>query len=270
MRGPRELAFFPGTAAGPVYGGFRYETEDGAHAAHVAFQPPQLASAVESVEGDAHVIGDRAEQGTPSGAAPAQQGDSILAAGSAESVTETAENSGRQEGTHSPCMSAREPQAGWLVCRDYTNGGPQFVPFAVIERKGQLAGPSGQVSDVECNHGVYECLAVYPDKGSGLAAVRCPVGAGVAVLVGTHPELDPNWLATDSDKVSAVAEELKPHAAGGQPSHSHGLLRASGEGVRDQLERCRAERGMFWRMLLQAAGMGRFLLDTPPQTPHWK
>ncbi len=37
MTGPRELAFFPGEACGTVYqpGGFRYDTEEIAHAARL-------------------------------------------------------------------------------------------------------------------------------------------------------------------------------------------------------------------------------------------
>ena len=39
MKGARELAFFGGKAVGPVYPGFCYESEAGAHAAAIAFQP---------------------------------------------------------------------------------------------------------------------------------------------------------------------------------------------------------------------------------------
>ncbi len=39
VKGPRELAFFKGKAVGPVYSGFCYESEAGAHAAHIAFRP---------------------------------------------------------------------------------------------------------------------------------------------------------------------------------------------------------------------------------------
>ena len=40
MKGRRELAFFEGKAVGPVYAGFCYESEAGAHAAPIAFCPP--------------------------------------------------------------------------------------------------------------------------------------------------------------------------------------------------------------------------------------
>ena len=40
MKGRRELAFFVGKAVGPVYAGFCYESEAGAHASPIAFRPP--------------------------------------------------------------------------------------------------------------------------------------------------------------------------------------------------------------------------------------
>ncbi|EIE27046.1 hypothetical protein COCSUDRAFT_55074 [Coccomyxa subellipsoidea C-169] len=73
VKGPRELAFFSGTAAGPIYGGFRYETEDGAHAARVAFQPPHQASDEASVNGDTPINGNSTAQGTLSCTKPARQ-----------------------------------------------------------------------------------------------------------------------------------------------------------------------------------------------------
>lgn len=47
VAGPRELAFFAGVAAGPVYGGFAYERPSGACAAPLRFlaAPPELAAA---------------------------------------------------------------------------------------------------------------------------------------------------------------------------------------------------------------------------------
>ena len=39
VKGSRELAFFKGKAVGPVYPGFCYESEAGAHAAPIAFRP---------------------------------------------------------------------------------------------------------------------------------------------------------------------------------------------------------------------------------------
>lgn len=291
VKGARELAFFPGVAAGPVYAGFRYESEDGAHAARVAFRPPQPAASGNSATATnghgapqktpsvpaaspqqdvpMHGVGlsgaavlCSAQQGTPPvpGAAP-EQGQSMQATAARETA---ADGCSRQEGTPCAAASAAEPGAGWLTCRDYTNGGPQFVLYAVSGADG--SGTPGDGGTVECARPGFERLAVYPDKGNGLAAVRCSVGAGVAVLVGTHPELDPKWLAADSDRVSAVADELKPHAAGAQQGESEGSLSISKGSVRAQLEKSRAERGLFWKMLLQAAGMGLYLADEPSQT----
>ncbi|GLC54896.1 biotin holocarboxylase synthetase [Pleodorina starrii] len=97
---------------------------------------------------------------------------------------------------------------GWLYCRDYSNGGPVFV----LERDlagdliGSAAGAAsgGRAGDGELNgggvskggdvsydavQGDTEVLAVYPELDNAMAAVRCRVGDGVAVLCGTHPEM---------------------------------------------------------------------------------
>lgn len=139
---------------------------------------------------------------------------------------------------------------------------------------------------------------MYPDRRNGLAAVRCNIGAGVAILVGTHPELDTKWLLAEPERVPAVEEALKPHSASRpqssssndvdcmqqraregegvseQPEGSDAGLKADGLGVtdvgggvdkgsvREQLERCRVERRMFWIMLLQSAGLGSYILGT--------
>ncbi len=90
--------------------------------------------------------------------------------------------------------------------------------------------------------------------------MNCLVGAGIAVLVGAHPELDPKWLLADIDRVPAVADDLKPNTTQGDG----GMLDVqsgygfSGRSVRVQLERCRAERSLFWTVLLQSAGLGSY------------
>eukprot|EP00200_Dunaliella_tertiolecta_P015990 CAMPEP_0202422564 /NCGR_PEP_ID=MMETSP1128-20130828/50922_1 /ASSEMBLY_ACC=CAM_ASM_000463 /TAXON_ID=3047 /ORGANISM="Dunaliella tertiolecta, Strain CCMP1320" /LENGTH=517 /DNA_ID=CAMNT_0049030627 /DNA_START=1489 /DNA_END=3043 /DNA_ORIENTATION=+ len=53
-------------------------------------------------------------------------------------------------------------------------------------------------------------LALYEDMQSP-AAVRCRVGAGVAVLCGTHPELEPHWL--ERAAAAAVAPSSTPGLA---------------------------------------------------------
>ncbi|KAK9916190.1 hypothetical protein WJX75_009851 [Coccomyxa subellipsoidea] len=147
VKGARELAFFLGVAAGPVYAGFRYESENGAHAARVAFRPPQPAASGNSATA---TNGHGAPQKTPS------------------------------EGTSRAAASAAEPGAGWLTCRDYTNGGPQFVPYAVSGADG--SGTPGHGGTVECARPGFERLAVYPDKGNGLAAA-----AGMGLYLADEP-----------------------------------------------------------------------------------
>ena len=197
VKGPRELAFFPGIACGPVYEGFRYESEAGAHAALVAFRLPQ-GSATHA----AH---------TDSGADAADSGQ-------------------RQE---------------WVTCRDYTNGGPAFWPS---EERGEKA---------------FDVLAVYAEKDDALAAVRCPVGRGAAVLVGTHPELDPKWLQQESDKVPAVEESLKRTSMGTAAIGVDSVM-AVKQSVREQLERSAKKRHLLWTSLLEAAGLAEYLMTSHP------
>ncbi|GLI59016.1 hypothetical protein VaNZ11_000841 [Volvox africanus] len=61
-----------------------------------------------------------------------------------------------------------------------------------------------------------EALAIYPELGNALAAVRCRVGGGVAVLCGTHPEMPHEALSISvqlydgqqAQHVSALGAEL--------------------------------------------------------------
>ncbi len=200
-----------------------------------------------------------------------------------------------QQGLLSPFEHTLPP--GWITCRDYTNGGPKFIPDNAFKSTDPVSSGDGTLSECSGSETAYEVLAVYPDRKNGLAAVKCNVGAGVAVLVGTHPELDPIWLLAELEKVPAVDEALKPHSAsapesisndGGcmqtsaragecvsvQLDRSDAGLKAGGLGVRsvgggvsdgsvrEQLERSRAERRLFWTMLLQSAGLGSYILGT--------
>lgn len=225
MKGTRELAFFPGIAAGPAYAGFRYQSEAGAHAARIAFRPPHPPLAANA----------------PEETLPAMP--------------------------FAPEQVAFTPPKDWLTCQDYTNGGPKFVPYmgARLDRECTQSNKSA------AQHS-FEVLATYPDKGNSLAAVKCGIGAGVAVLVGTHPELDVHWLTTEFDQVPAVDSALlgtrfSAPGAGlegsvtvSDSSEAHG---EDSEGsVRKQLEKTAAERWKFWIMLLQAAGLGQFLPAT--------
>ena len=213
VRGPRELAFFPGIAAGPVYDGFRYESEAGAHAAAIAFRPPS---------------------------------SDCEAAAAAHDATAGACSRGGQDDNG-------KPSGGWRSCRDYTNGGPAFLPNS---------SSSGHA---------YETLAVYTEKDDALAAVRCFIGKGLAVLVGTHPELDTKWLSAAPDIVPAVDSTLKTRGTCLETTADCGSTWAKGaadfgrktdgrESVREQLEKCARERRMYLTALLQAAGLAQYLI----------
>jgi hypothetical protein len=134
--------------------------------------------------------------------------------------------------------------AGWADALDYSNGGPFFLApsgaadWGYPEPAGSSGGSSG--GDGGAGGGVpgVEVLARYvalppgalsrvdptcrggdggrAEEGRAVAAVRCAVGAGAAVLCGTHPELEPRWLdacgvtpagvrSQDDDAVAAAA-----------------------------------------------------------------
>ncbi|CAL8470467.1 g10009 [Coccomyxa elongata] len=315
VRGPRELAFFPGVAVGPVYPGFRYESEAGAHAARVTFKPPSSITSCTSRQRSAADKTPPADQGTPSASEPraaktceAAEGTPPAASSAfkdseqieagraaAGKASMTASGHTWQQGLLSPSEHTLPP--GWITCRDYTNGGPQFIPDNALELMKPFSSGDRALSECSGSEPAYEVLAVYPDRRNGLAAVKCNIGAGVAVLVGTHPELDPKWLLAELEKVPAVEEALKPHSASAPQSSSNDgvCMQASARGrecvsvesersgagvkagglgmrdvgggvsdgsVREQLERSRAERRLFWTMLLQSAGLGSYILST--------
>lgn len=96
----------------------------------------------------------------------------------------------------------------------------------------------------------YVVLAVYIEKGNAIAAMKCSIGRGVALLVGTHPELDPKWLASQPDTV-AIDQGLREESV-----RSDEAVRKH---VRDQLERCSAERRQYFNMLMHEAGLGKYI-----------
>ena len=326
VKGPRELAFFPGVAAGPVYPGFRYESEAGAHAARVSFRPPQRMSPTiisstsqqhSAADGTPHAIGASAvtltdrPQGTSADSklCTADTGNTVEGTPPANPSADHGWEQAKP-GTIAGCSASRTASAlrfqqelpppsestlprGWITCRDYTNGGPQFVPDNAAASTDPISSGDGSLSECSALEPTYEVLALYPDRRNGLAAVKCHIGAGVAVLVGTHPELDTRWLLAEPERVPAVEEALKPHSASAQLSSGSdtdrmqklaqsvsvqsdrsdaglkvdglGVTNASGvvssESVREQLERSRAERHLFWIMLLQSAGLGSYIPD---------
>jgi biotin--protein ligase len=145
---------------------------------------------------------------------------------------------GRVEGASEgpAAQRARDAAPGaWERCVDYCNGGPMFC----AER-----GARGQDSGFSPGFAV---LAEYAELGGAPAAVRCRVGAGRAVLVGTHPELAPHWL----DAACAPGGPTGEGRGGGAAP----VLQARAAGVREALAAGAASRRRLWRMLLSEAGM---------------
>ena len=97
-------------------------------------------------------------------------------------------------------------------------------------------------------------LAVYTEKDNAIAALKCCIGRGTAVLVGTHPELESKWLASQPDTV-AIDEGLKDGTS------SHRSTEEVREHVREELEKCSKGRKQFFSMLLHEAGLGEHI--------HW-
>ena len=127
----------------------------------------------------------------------------------------------------------------WVQCRDYSNGGPSFVP---PERR------AGDAPEAAAQHKSFKVLAVYTEKDSAIAALKCEIGKGAAVLVGTHPELEPTWLSSQPDVV-AIEEGLK---SAGQ-RHDEDVRKH----VREQLKKCSKKRQEYFSMLMNEAGLGR-------------
>ena len=138
---------------------------------------------------------------------------------------------------------------------DYSNGGPVFVmPHAQA-----LAPEEGQADDdtVTVLAQYEETLNGRGPDGPPIAAVRCRVGRGVAVLCGTHPELPAAALRNGSSG-SNGGSTCDPTAVGDCIIACGG---ASDEALRmcsvaDQLEACKDERAAFMHMLLAACCTG--------------
>ncbi|KAL4440577.1 hypothetical protein ABPG75_003578 [Micractinium tetrahymenae] len=289
----RELAFFPGTAAGSIYSGFDYESEAGAVAAPLRFR--QL---------DAAAAGGKQDTGSgkgSSGSAGASSGGSASSRGGSE-------------------------EEEWKECVDYVNGGPGFrlldgsplAPLLLGTQRRQQQQPGQQQHGVQqpqqqpngCQQtgqrpheglqqqqqrqeeqrrlleGV-ELLATYPEHNHAAAALLCHVGSqgGRAVLCGTHPELHPSWLAGQapsgcsgsrrrSSSDSAGTDELAAAATAAVQSTPGGFVDSVGnraaaasalaaeltvEGhvqrLQAALQAGQAQRQRFWRSLLVAAGL---------------
>ena len=156
---------------------------------------------------------------------------------------------------------------GWQRCRDYVNGGPMF-----------LAADGGPAA----SHPGVRVLARYPELGGAAAALACRVGAGRAVLCGSHPELHPSWLDACSGEAGAGAEaEAGPGGSPASPAASNAAAcvdtvagRAAAaaaaaaplssaehvRAVRAALGADQAGRWRLWCSLLCAAGLGEYVV----------
>jgi hypothetical protein len=102
-----------------------------------------------------------------------------------------------------------------MTAFDYCNGGPYLTAADGSPDVGQLPGVI--VLAKYCQVPLAADLGTLQQQGqqeqqqfaNRVAAVRCTVGQGVAVLCGTHPELGPEWL--DPCGESNAVEGPKPH-----------------------------------------------------------
>ena len=140
-------------------------------------------------------------------------------------------------------MNMETDKEHWIQCRDYSNGGPSFEP---------CASPVGRDGERNIRTQGYQILAIYTEKRNAIAALKCSIGKGVALLVGTHPEVDPMWLESQRDTV-AIDQGLKDK--NNNQRHDDEVRNR----VREQLERCSAERKLYVDMLLYEAGLGKYL-----------
>jgi biotin--protein ligase len=123
-------------------------------------------------------------------------------------------------------------------CADYVNGGCAFHAFPAARAPRD-----------------FEVLSRYAGLAGGApAAVLCRVGAGRAVLCGTHPELDTSFLGAPDGATDAAG----PRGGGCAPGD------ARCAGVRAVLEAGAAARGEYWRALLAHAGLEHLLARPPP------
>ena len=219
--GDRELRFFPGTAAGPIYPGFCYESEDGAVAAPLRFRCLEgrdgIAGCSSSSSSSSSGGGGRRSRGSGGGELPQQQKQhqqdrGMACSGAVESAGDQAE--------WAPLSVA---EADWQEGVDYVNEGPGFwlpgdpaAPQAAAAgaagSDGRSAAPrdqqQGQAPPAPAKERTQQqrwepwerqgahVLATYPEHGGAAAALLCRVGSrgGRAVLCGSHPELHPSWL----------------------------------------------------------------------------
>jgi hypothetical protein len=145
----------------------------------------------------------------------------------------------------SSTLLQQDSHSNWCFTHDYSNGGPFFVTQDMQLDLSQLPGVqvlarycalpdrhgftfSRQQQEQQQQREQQPGVQHNGDAGAQpAAAVRCSVGSGVAVLCGTHPELEPQWLdvcgwSTERPRTgshrSTSAEQAVPVASGGRGS----------------------------------------------------
>lgn len=121
---------------------------------------------------------------------------------------------------------------------DYSNGGPAFhYDGSWSSKRLRLLASYAGLPQRSCHHLHHGS----EQRAQPAAAIACEVGAGVAVLCGTHPELHPEWLV----------------------GHGQGAGRFSDWGQRTSVAAALTEgagsRQRFWQLLLQQCRLGPYL-----------
>ena len=94
----------------------------------------------------------------------------------------------------SPSTAAEEYE-----CMDYSNGGPAFhYDGSWPDKRLRLLASYVDLPQRSCRHS-------HPGEQPA-AAVACEVGAGIAVLCGTHPELGPEWLTGNGQGAGRLSD----------------------------------------------------------------
>lgn len=87
----------------------------------------------------------------------------------------------------------------WKTCLDYVNGGPYWAIDDADDTVFRINSVNHQRLE-----GV-DILAAYEDLDHAVCAMRCVVGKGTAVLVGSHPELHHSFI----DDVDGNSEDVE-------------------------------------------------------------
>eukprot|EP00878_Enallax_costatus_P006658 GHUV01006977.1.p1 GENE.GHUV01006977.1~~GHUV01006977.1.p1 ORF type:complete len:456 (+),score=139.45 GHUV01006977.1:2006-3373(+) len=222
--GDRELAFFPGVARGAAYEGFDYLTESGAVAAHIQFQVPAgtaLADHAQQLQRQ-HL---RQQQQRASGGEAGQQDHTRISWCSTRDYCNggpmfvTRQGDLDLTGLPGVTVLATYSQLAPRTCTDSRTGDDghsSSLQDHKLQQQQQHLTTHRQSTRVQ---GKRRCSGSSgsqgtPDASQPVAAVRCQVGSGVAVLCGTHPELEPHWL----EACGRLQEQVK--SAASSPSAS--------------------------------------------------